>query len=172
MRRQDKRYKSMNKNQNSVTLFNELYEKHYKKVLAYFRKDFDSGEAEDLAQQTFLQLWSWIPNIPFVKNKKAYIFKIAKNVRCDRFRQKALIINTISITDAFEIQDPSAFTDDMDLRISLGVGLTYQDRQLIVMKAQGLNSKEIGKILGISASAVRSRLQALRKKIKGNADIS
>lgn len=50
--------------------------------------------------------------------------------------------------------------------------MTYQDRQLIVMKAQGLNSKEMGKILGISASAVRSRLQALRKKIKGNVDTS
>lgn len=162
----------MNHNQNSVTLFNELYEKYYKKVLAYFKKDFDNGEAEDLAQQTFLQLWSWIPNMQFVKNKKAYIFKIAKNVRCDRFRQKALMINTISITDAFEVPEPSVFTDNMDLRISLGAELTYQDRQLIVMKEQGLNSKEMGKILGISASAVRSRLQALRKKIKGNVDIS
>lgn len=172
MQRQEKRYKSMNHNQNSVTLFNELYEKYYKKVLAYFKKDFDNGEAEDLAQQTFLQLWSWIPNMQFVKNKKAYIFKIAKNVRCDRFRQKALMINTISITDAFEVPEPSVFTDNMDLRISLGAELTYQDRQLIVMKAQGLNSKEMGKILGISASAVRSRLQALRKKIKGNVEPS
>lgn len=70
-------------NDNCVTLFNELYDEYYHKVLAYFKKDFNSYEAEDFTQQTFLKLWSWIPNIQFVKNKKAYIFKIAKNVRCD-----------------------------------------------------------------------------------------
>lgn len=80
----------MDNNQNCVTLFNELYEKYYKKVLSYFKKEFDADEAEDLTQQTFLQLWSWIANMQFIKNKKAYIFRIAKNVRCDRYRQKAM----------------------------------------------------------------------------------
>lgn len=162
----------MNNNQNCVTLFNALYDKYYKKVLSYFKKEFDADEAEDLTQQTFLKLWCWIPNMQLVKNKKAYIFRIAKNVRCDRYRQKAMMLNTISLTDAFEIKDNSVFSDDIDFRLSFNAGLTYQDKQLIVMKKQGLSSKEIGKVLGISASAVRSRLQALRGKIKNNATVN
>ncbi|MGN1203111.1 MAG: RNA polymerase sigma factor [Eubacterium sp.] len=158
----------MDNNQNCVILFNELYEKYYKKLLSYFRKEFDADEAEDLTQQTFLQLWGWIANIQFVKNKKAYIFRIAKNVRCDRYRQKALMLNTVSLADDFEISDNSVFTDDIDFRLSFNTGLTFQDRQLLVMKEQGLSSKEIGKMLGISSSAVRSRLQKLRKRIKDN----
>lgn len=158
----------MENNYNCTDAFNDMYEKYYKKVLSYFKKEFGTEEAEDLAQQTFLQLWSWIPNMQFIKNKKAYILGIAKNVRCDRYRQKALMLNTVSITDKFEIIDHSVFTDDIDFRLSLNIGLTLQDKQLLVMKEHGLNSKEIGKILGVSASAVRTRLQKLRGKIKDN----
>lgn len=161
----------MDNKQNCVILFNALYEKYYKKVLSYFKKEFDADEAEDLTQQTFLQLWSWIPNMQLVKNKGAYIFRIAKNVRCDRYRQKALMLNTLSLTDSFEIKDNSVFTNDIDFRLSFNAGLTFQDKQLLVMKEHGLNSKEIGKILGISSSAVRTRLQKLRKKMKDNETI-
>lgn len=170
MQQQEIKQKSMNDNQNCVVLFNGLYEKYYKNILSYFRKEFDADEAEDLTQQTFLQLWSWIPNMQFVKNKKAYLYRIAKNVRCDRYRQKALMLNTVSLSDDFEIRDNSVFTDDIDFRLSFNTGLTYQDKQLLVMKEQGLSSREIGKIIGISSSAVRSRLQTLRRKIKNDTD--
>nr|MDE5985434.1 hypothetical protein [Eubacterium sp.] len=64
----------MNKNENCVTAFNDIYDKYYKKVLSYFKKEFGTDEAEDLTQQTFLQLWSWASNLQFTKNKKALIF--------------------------------------------------------------------------------------------------
>lgn len=155
-------------NDNCVTIFNELYDEYYHKVLAYFKKDFNNCEAEDLTQQTFLKLWSWIPNIQFVKNKKAYIFKIAKNVRCDFYRKSALMLSTVCISEEFEIRDNSDFSCDVDFYLSYLNGLTYYERRLFAMKEQGLSSREIGSILGLSASAVRSRLQAIKKKIKEN----
>ncbi len=158
----------MDNNQNCVTLFNELYEKHYKKVLSYFKKEFDADEAEDLTQQTFLQLWSWIANMQFIKNKKAYIFRIAKNVRCDRYRQKAMMLDTISLANDFEIRDNNAFTDDVDLKLSMQSVVNFQDKQLLILTGQGYKSNEIGKMLGLSSSAVRTRLQKLREKIKNN----
>ncbi len=145
-----------------------MYDKYYKKVLSYFKKEFSIDEAEDLTQQTFLQLWSWIPNMQFVKNKKAYIFRIAKNVRCDRYRQKAMMLDAISLADDFEICDNTAFTDEVDVRISMQSIINYQDKQLLILTGQGYKSSEIGKMLGISSSAVRTRLQKLRGKIKDN----
>lgn len=156
----------MNNNQNCVELFNELYEKYYKKVLSYFKKEFSADEAEDLTQQTFLQLWGWIANMQFIKNKKAYIFRIAKNVRCDRYRQKSMLIDTLSIADDFEISDNGSFTDSADLRFLLNSITTQQDKQLLILTGQGYKSSEIGKMLGLSSSAVRTRLQKLREKIK------
>lgn len=160
----------MNNNQNCVTLFNELYEKYYKKVLSYFKKEFDADEAEDLTQQTFLQLWSWIANMQFIKNKKAYIFRIAKNVRCDRYRQKAMLLDAISLADDFEIHENNAFTDEVDLKLSMQSIVNFQDKQLLMLTGQGYKSNEIGKILGLSSSAVRTRLQKLRENIKNNVD--
>ena len=156
----------MNNNQNCVILFNELYEKYYKKVLSYFKKEFSADEAEDLTQQTFLQLWGWIANMQFIKNKKAYIFRIAKNVRCDRYRQKSMLLDTLSLADDFEISDNSSFTDSADLRFLLNSITTQQDKQLLMLTGQGYKSSEIGKMLGLSPSAVRTRLQKLREKIK------
>lgn len=158
----------MNKNENCVTAFNDMYDKYYKKVLSYFKKEFDMDEAEDLTQQTFLQLWGWAPNLQFTKNKKALIFRIAKNVRCDRYRQKAMILDTISLANDFEISDRNAFTDEVDFRLSMHSVITYQDKQLLMLTGQGYKSSEIGKMLGISSSAVRTRLQKLRGKIKNN----
>lgn len=160
----------MNKNENCVDVFNELYDKYYKKVLSYFKKEFDTDEAEDLTQQTFLQLWGWIPNMQFIKNKKAYIFRIAKNVRCDRYRQKAMMLDIISLADDFEICDDNAFTDEIDFQLSMQSVINFQDKQLLMLTGQGYKSNEIGRILGISSSAVRTRLQKLREKIKNNAD--
>lgn len=156
----------MDNNQNCAVLFNELYEKYYKKVLSYFKKEFSVDEAEDLTQQTFLQLWGWIANMQFIKNKKAYIFRIAKNVRCDRYRQKSMLLDTLSLADDFEISDSESFTDSTDLRFLLNSITTQQDKQLLMLTGQGYKSSEIGKMLGLSSSAVRTRLQKLREKIK------
>ncbi len=156
----------MDNNQNCAVLFNELYEKYYKKVLSYFKKEFSVDEAEDLTQQTFLQLWGWIANMQFIKNKKAYIFRIAKNVRCDRYRQKSMLLDTLSLADDFEISDNGSFTDGVDLRFLLNSITTQQDKQLLMLTGQGYKSSEIGKMLGLSPSAVRTRLQKLREKIK------
>lgn len=69
---------------NPVDVFNDIYDKYYDKILRFFKKDFSIDDAEDLTQQTFLQLWAWIPNAYAVKNSKALVFRIAKNVRIDR----------------------------------------------------------------------------------------
>ena len=48
-------------NDNIVAVFNEIYDNYYKKIFAYFRKDFGKDDAEDLTQQAFMQLWAWLP---------------------------------------------------------------------------------------------------------------
>ena len=70
--------------------FNILYDKFYPPVLSYFRKRISEDEAEDLAQITFMKLWAYLPCVTNIKNEKSLIFSIAKNVYCDRMRQKKL----------------------------------------------------------------------------------
>lgn len=149
----------------STEIFNEFYEQYYTYVFNWFKKDFGIDDAEDLTQQTFLQLWSWISCTDIIKNKKALIFKIAKNVRYDRYRKNAITIAAMYIPDGFDIVDSNSEINIIDLKLSASK-LSVKDQQILYMKLRGYTSDEIGLEYGISASAVRTRLQSIRKKLK------
>lgn len=145
--------------------FEEIYEAYYPAVQAYFIKRFDPSESEDLTQQTFMRLLAWLPNGQTVKNEKSLIFSIAKSVLCDRLRQKTALDGYVSVYELFDIPDTEDFAAEIELKTTLRT-LTEADKMLIDLKNRGLKSREIGDILGISASAVRTRLQTLRKTIE------
>lgn len=78
------------KKMNNIELFNQIYEKYYKSIVSYFSKRFNSSEAEDLAQITFMKLWGYLPALGYIKKEKSLIFKIAKNVLADRLGKTIL----------------------------------------------------------------------------------
>lgn len=155
----------MTKDKPCAELFGEIYDKYNKYVFNWFKKDFGIEDAEDLTQQTFLQLWGWLANKQEVKNKKALIFKIAKNVKMDKYRKNAISIESIYLPELYEIVDRNNQTSIIDIKLSIGK-LDVKEQQLLHMKLQGLSSEEIGKEYGITASSVRTRLQKIRKKLK------
>lgn len=149
---------------NIALLFGEIYEKYYKKIFRYFRRDFSFDDAEDLTQQTFLQLWGWLPRTGSVRSGGALIYSIARNVRADRYRNTAFMLETAAIYDFVEVPDSSSRIDEVETRLALDV-LSVKERELLLMKTRGYTSEEIGKEFGISASAARTRLQKIRKKL-------
>ena len=152
-------------NDNIVAVFNEIYDKYYKKIFAYFRKDFGKDDAEDLTQQAFMQLWAWLPNRYLIENKKALIYQIAKNVKLDKFRKNKLMLETMLLPEDFDPMDRNSFSNMIDYKMSV-YQLKPKEQNLLLMSLQGYNSKEIGKAMGITPSAVRSRLQKIRNKLK------
>lgn len=149
---------------NIALLFGEIYEKYYKKIFRYFRRDFSFDDAEDLTQQTFLQLWGWLPRTDSVRSGGALIYSIARNVRADRYRNTAFMLETAAIYDFVEVPGSSSRIDEVETRLALDV-LSVKERELLLMKTRGYTSEEIGKEFGISASAARTRLQKIRKKL-------
>lgn len=149
---------------NIALLLGEIYEKYYKKIFRYFRRDFSFDDAEDLTQQTFLQLWGWLPRTDSVRSGRALIYSIARNVRADRYRNTAFMLETAAIYDFVEVPDSSSRIDEVETRLALDV-LSVKERELLLMKTRGYTSEEIGKEFGISASAARTRLQKIRKKL-------
>lgn len=149
---------------NIALLFGEIYEKYYKKIFRYFRRDFSFDDAEDLTQQTFLQLWGWLPRTDSVRSGGALIYSIARNVRADRYRNTAFMLETAAIYDFVEVPDSSSRIDEVETRLAIDV-LSVKERELLLMKTRGYTSEEIGKEFGISASAARTRLQKIRKKL-------
>lgn len=150
---------------NIAEQFDELYDKYYAQLVFWFRKNADFDDAEDLTQQTFLRIWAWLGGNEPINKEKAFIFSVAKNVRNDYFRGKAAQIVCTDISEAMENMGSEDFSASVEALVFLQ-SLPLEDRQLIELKRRGLSSKEIGRTLGLSASAVRTRVQKLRSKLK------
>lgn len=118
---------------NIALLFGEIYEKYYKRIFRYFRRDFSFDDAEDLTQQTFLQLWGWLPRADSVRSGGALIYSIARNVRADRYRNTAFMLETAAIYDFVEVPDSSSRIDEVETRLALDV-LSVKERELLLMK--------------------------------------
>lgn len=151
--------------ENAKNRFEELYERYYAAVKAYFVRRYDPNEAEDLAQQTFMQLWAWLPCGHVIKDEKSLVFTIAKRVLCDRLRRKTKAETEEAVCEIFDIPDDTDFTSEIEFKILLRT-LAETDRMMIDLKSRGLKSREIGDILGISASAVRTRFQNIKRSVK------
>lgn len=149
---------------NPIEIFNELYSQYYKTIVFYFSKRFDRNEAEDLAQTVFMKLWAYIPCVTEIKNKKSLIFKIAKNVLVDRLRQKKLLENHEPLDKAENI----GVFDDMTVAETKELlnNLSLRDREIVTLKTDGWTSREIASVQKTSPSAVRTRLQEIRKILK------
>lgn len=146
--------------------FDELYGHFSRRIYGYFKKDFGADDAEELTQETFMKLWLYMlahPAADIVK-PKSLIFKIAKNVRADKLRKKTPAFFSLEEDCEFAFAVTDAFFDEVENRIAL-FQLPESERRLLQMYAAGYKSREIGKVLGISASAARSRIAAAREKL-------
>ena len=149
-------------------LFDELWSRYNRKICAYFRRQFDEHTAEDLCQQTYLNAWRYISacSTVSIKQNKSWLFAVAKNVKNDHLRYVKLHSMNFKYENLYETD--IAVENNIDESIALQKAfqkLSEEEKQLISM-AEHLTSKEIGSVLGISASAVRTRIQKAKQHLK------
>lgn len=153
-------------NPHQYMLFDELWSKYNKIVYAYFRCQFDEYTAEDLCQQTYLNAWRYISAYADsnIKQGKAWLFSVARNVKNDHLRYVQLHSMNFRYENLYETDIAVESNTDDSISVQKAfMKLSDEEKQLLSM-SQHLTSKEIGSVLGISASAVRSRIQ----KAKGH----
>ncbi len=145
--------------------FEKLYNEKEKAVKSFFAKRAPYSEVEDLTQQTFMKLWAYMSVVNNIRSYKSLIFTIAQSVLTDYYRRKGTFISLEeseeNLSDLYSID----FEDTVIMRLCLTV-LSPEEKIIIDLKAKGYSSGEIGKIFGISASAVRTRIQNIRKRLK------
>lgn len=151
--------------------FQEAYEKYAPDLRAYFSICFGDSMAEDLTQQLFLKLWVYLLGRPgFVpENWRAWLFRGAVNLKNDTIRWVRTLPQPFALDeDEDALPSPARISDDTDerlRRIAVRAALFRMDtreRDLILLKYMGFHSGEIGELLHLSASAVRSRFARAR----------
>lgn len=149
--------------------FDAVYAELFDDVYAYFNLCFGAQAAEDLAQEVFLRVWKAVDGGKIPDNWRAWVFRCAVNLKNDFLRRK-YAENNVQEQTILESAPAPTQTDDPK-RLAVGqalAALSAEARELLTLKSFGFTSEEIGGLLGISASAVRTRLQKAKQNFAEN----
>lgn len=159
--------------------FGEIYSRYARIVFRFVYANLNNRlDAEDLTEEVFLRAWRTISKyrergVPFL----AYLFKIARNVLIDYYRQEGRAGGHMSIEEKslHNLQpDPGetaiANLEQQELRRTLNQLREDYRTVLILRFLSGLSPEETGQVMGRTPGAVRilqhRALSALRNLLE------
>jgi RNA polymerase sigma-70 factor (ECF subfamily) len=147
--------------------FPALYMRYFDRLYSYLRLAVkDAHDAEDLAQDVFLQILGLLPDYEIRPSHpfRVLLFRIARNRSIDHFRKRSRLevgepaaIDRIREAGAFE--DPVGAFDglsDGELAVFLRRLPATQRQVLILRYMLDFTTEEIGSVLEVSPQAVRN----------------
>ncbi|QQS22508.1 RNA polymerase sigma factor [bacterium] len=155
--------------------FEKLYSATHRKVFSIcYRMTKDPELAEDLCQQTYIQIWKKIGKFRGQSRLSTWIHRIAVNEALMHFR-KAHVRHESKYTESesTEVQfalERYAAPSNEDLRIDLEKAIGQLPKgyfQVFTLKEiEGLEHTEIAQTLGTSEGTSKSQLSKAREKMK------
>lgn len=131
---------------------------------------FDQSDRDDLIQEITLQIWISIDRYSDQYKWSTWIYRIALNTSISFYRKnKNRKEKTVGLNPIFEtadIEDKDPVTENLQLLRKFIKELNELDRALILLHLEGLESKEIAKILGTSQTNVTTKTSRIKKKLK------
>ena len=123
--------------------------------------------AEDLVQETFLRAWNALDSLRDSRTAKSWLFTILRRENARRFERKQF--DLADDYDLATVRGPVTYdtsTEAFALRRALD-RLSEDYREPLVMQViGGFSCEEIAQTMGISRSAVMTRLFRARKNLK------
>ena len=165
--------------------FDILVQKYQKRVHALaWRKIGDFHYAEEITQDTFLQVYKKLPTLKDPKQFAGWLYVIANRVCISWLRKKKPTMQSLEDTPVEEIDNAShthyvseqreteAIEQNAELVKKLLQKLPESERTVMTLFYLGeMTTKEIGNFLGVSANTVTSRLQRARKRLQKDQEL-
>jgi RNA polymerase sigma-70 factor (ECF subfamily) len=164
--------------------FEELVQKHHTSVINTIHRMLgDRWEAEDLAQQVFVQVYRSANRYQATAKFSTWLFTIVRHLTLNEIRRRSRH-RADSLDEPRQegdeewkrqVADPAATAPDqtalqqeLELRVRSAVGaLPEQQRMAIVLlRHEQLSYEEIGKVMGVSLSALKSILHRARLTLR------
>lgn len=158
--------------------FLNIYEAEADSIFRYCLFRISNREtAVDMTQDTFTKFWDALYSGREIKNDRAFIYMIAKNLVIDFYRKK----KSVSLDSLLEENEEGMFlsvpgTSKEELELSSEAKFVMEkikelsgiDQQLVYLRfVDDLKPKEIAEILGITPNAVSVRIIRVIDKLKG-----
>ena len=160
--------------------FGTLVRRHQKAIHALaWRKVGDFHVAEEIAQDTFIQVYKNLPQLRNPNQFSGWIYVIATRLCLKWLQKKKSAIQSVEDTPVEEI-DEASYThhvveqqqieiaeDRYELVEKLLAKLPESERTVVTLHYLGeMTSKEIGRYLGVSVNTIKSRLRRGRKRLQ------
>lgn len=160
-----------------VQNWEELFERYSPAVFGYLhRMSGDRHLAEDLTSETFYRAMRSLDGFRGDSSLKTWLLRIARNLYLNRKRrdERSSSLDELEekgMTRAAGEPDPEAQMireeESEAVRRALGA-LAEDDRSILLLAAEEeLSCREIGDVLGISITAVKTRLFRARRRLAG-----
>ena len=136
------------------------------------RQGADPELAEDLAQETLVQVWRKAGQYDPTRAPSAWVFAIARNLRIDRLRRQRLY--EVELTDEADAEDEQSdghgrTLDRLDAaRLPDLIDALPADQVEVIRLAyfEGMSHAEVGKALDVPLGTVKSRLRLALAKLR------
>ena len=159
--------------------FEELYARYKKLLYGYLNNMLPQQQStvDDIFQQTWLKVIQKLPEYRCNNHFSAWMIRIGHNLTIDYFRKNKKFVNQISIDneDAPDFPDKDKLVwdsmDQSDFEQALGQVLeTLQEeqREVFMLRHNGVSFKEIAEIQNCSINTVLARMQYAIKNLKKN----
>ena len=153
----------------TTPLWEELYEDHYKELVAYGTRMSGSKElAEDLVQETFVKALMNTETVADLSPSKqrAWLFRTFKNLFFDRDRRAVLESEYEQNWQPEYIEDPGMQEIENAMLLQ---SIKAQDRAIFQLRYfDGYSAEEIAQMMNLPPGTIRSKLSRCRKFLKQN----
>lgn len=151
--------------QGSKAAFNELFMLYHQKLLSLARQYVKSNEgAEEITSELFVKLWLKRHNLSQVINPEVYLFISIKNACLNLIRsekKRNSIFSPFSSAEESLDQEISSMADgELFKLLDKAIAALPEQRRVIfiLIKEDGLKTKAVAEIMGISVRTVENHL--------------
>ncbi len=146
--------------------FIELIERHTAAIERVCRSFCSVREdREDLRQEILLHLWRGWKHYRPDHRPITWLYRVALNTAISWRRHRGRQVATIPL-DAFDLPDDTALHEQAVHLRSLMLHLPTADQRMLELYLDGFSSSEIASVLGISQTAVTTRMGRIKEKLR------
>lgn len=146
--------------------FEELIHQHHLRIRRIAQRYAPPGSVDDLYQEILIQLWRGIKNFRGESRMETWLYRIAFNTAMTQMRSRLSRSRDERAVVSEEIPDQSVPGERCHAEILtqfLNL-LSEVDASIMIMYLDGLESRAMGEVLGISSNAVSIRINRIKQK--------
>lgn len=156
--------------------FEQLYERHHRRVYSLcLRMTTNAAEAEDLAQEVFIQLFRKIGSFRGESAFTTWLHRLTVNQVLMHFRKRGVRMEQTTDDGETPVQIVKGTADPNHMPVVDRIALGNAIKQLppgyrtvfVLHDVEGHEHEEIAKMIGVSVGTSKSQLHKARMKLRG-----